>query len=172
MLNFSARKGDFKHGHSTDAGGQRLQGLVLQKSLRRRKGKSIMVAGVPRAKLQDADAHGDPLGWSTVASISFIANNSFRSQLTNLLQRIHSRILCGRGGRIQDATFLSFWRHGANYFYISLLGINLSVWQFCLLFLGEHCSTDGVNLRTYEDPDFSNNSGTVHLHPLLLTITT
>ena len=60
--NFSACKRDFKHGHSTDAGGQRLQGLVLQKSLRRRKGKSIMVAGVPRAKLQDADAHGNPLG--------------------------------------------------------------------------------------------------------------
>ena len=131
MLNFSARKGDFKHGHSTDAGGQRLQGLVLQKSLRRRKGKSIMVAGVPRAKLQDADAHGNPLGWSTVASISFIANISFRSQLTNLLQRIHSRILCGRGGRIQDATFLSFWRHGANYSLHFLVGNQ----PFCLTVL-------------------------------------
>ena len=41
----------------------------------------------------------------------------------------------------------------------------LQPFSFCLLThvsiscLGEHCSTDGVNLGANEDPDFSNNSG-------------
>ena len=93
--NFSACKRDFKHGHSTDAGGQRLQGISTQKSS---EWKSLLVAQVSHVRNYKMQMR---MGIHS-------GDEQFRfHQFTP-----ESRILCRRGRRIQDAAFLSFWRHG------------------------------------------------------------
>lgn len=66
--------------------------------------------GGTHEELQDADEDGNPLG-----------------------------ILCWGSGRLQDATFLSLWRHR------------------------QHCSSDGVHIRGYEDPDLPDHPGILYV---------
>ena len=97
---FPARKRDFKHGHQTDAGSQWLQGPQHIFFFIWENFKSL--TGVSCEKLQDADADGHPLGWR---------RKKQHFELNELL--LWFRVLRWRGRWLEDATFLSFWRHGA-----------------------------------------------------------
>ena len=61
-----------------------------------------LFTGVSCEKLQDADADGHPLGWR---------RKKQHFELNELL--LWFRVLRWRGRWLEDATFLSFWRHGA-----------------------------------------------------------